>query len=148
MTNELIIKKYKWATPLKYRDVKKQVDTIVLHHSASGLSLTPDQIHAEHIAKGWSGIGYHFVITPDGTKYTGRPITAIGSNVENQNTHIIGICFIGNFETGKPTEAQIKSGNELISDLIKIKKFNIKGHRDLMATACPGKNFPMDKFKR
>ena len=145
---ELIQKQYKWATPLKYRDVKKQVDTIVHHHSASGLNLTPDQIHAEHIANGWSGIGYHFVITPDGKVYTGRPITAIGSNVENQNTHVIGICYIGNFETGKPTEAQIKSGIALVQDLFKIKRFMNKGHKDLMATACPGKNFPLEKFKK
>lgn len=146
---EIINKKYKWAKPLKYRDVKKNVDIIALHHSASGLNLTPDMIHSGHLKLGWAGIGYHFVITPDGKVYMGRPITAVGANVAGHNSHVIGICFIGNFDINKnvPTQAQIKSGQELIIDLFKIKKFMIKGHRDLMATACPGRFFPMDKLK-
>ena len=144
------VKKYKWATALTFRNVKTQVDTIVLHHSASGPNLTPDQIHAEHLKLGWSGIGYHYVITPDGRIFTGRPITAVGSNVEKQNTHVIGICFVGNFHEGTavPTALQIAAGNFVIDELFKIKRFAIKGHRDLMATACPGKNFPMAKFIR
>lgn len=147
---QIITKNYKWAKPLKYRNVKEVVDDIVLHHSASGNNLTPEQIHAEHIKKGWAGIGYHFVIAHDGKVYTGRPITAVGSNVENQNAHIIGICFVGNFEINGnvPTAAQIKSGIELINYLNKIKKFNVKGHKDYKATACPGKNFPLEKFKK
>ena len=76
------------------------VDTLVIHHSASANNLTADDIHKEHINKGWSGIGYHFVITPDGTVYTGRPVNAVGANVENQNSHIIGICLIGNSAQG------------------------------------------------
>ena len=147
---EINTKLYKWAFALTFRDVRTKVDTIVLHHSASGNNLTPDDIHKEHLALGWAGIGYHFVITPDGKVYTGRPITAVGSNVEMQNTHIIGICFIGNFDINKniPTDAQIQSGKALINYLFAIKKFAVKGHRDLMATACPGKNFPIDKFKK
>ena len=146
----IIKKQYKWRGSLVYRDVKKVVDTIVLHHSASGLNLTPDMIHAEHLKLGWTGIGYHFVITPDGKIYEGRPIVAVGSNVEKQNTHIIGICFIGNFDINnqKPTKEQIKSGQDLIKYLNStIKQFKIKGHRELMATACPGKFFPMELFR-
>ena len=144
------VKKYKWATSLTFRDVKKQVDTIVMHHSASGPNLTPDMIHAEHLKNGWAGIGYHYVITPDGRIFTGRPITAVGSNVEKQNTHIIGICFIGNFDIDGhvPTPLQVEAGNFVLDELFKIKKFKVCGHRDLMATACPGKNFPMAKFVR
>lgn len=146
---EIISKKYKWSKHLKYRDVRKNVDTIVLHHSASGLALTPDGIHQMHLNLGWAGIGYHFVITPDGKVHTGRPITADGANVAGHNSHVIGICFIGNFDTNKngPTQAQIKSGQALTIDLFKIKKFAVKGHRDLMATACPGRFFPMNEFK-
>jgi N-acetyl-anhydromuramyl-L-alanine amidase AmpD len=147
---KLISKKYVWAKPLTYRNLSV-VDTLVIHHSASANNLTPDDIDKEHKAKGWSGIGYHFVIVPDGTIYTGRPINTVGANVENQNTHIIGICLIGNFDVGKnvPTAAQLQALIELLAYLQKIKHFpKVCGHKDLMATACPGKNFPLNKFRK
>lgn len=147
---KLISKKYIWKKPLTYRNMAV-VDTLVIHHSASANNLTADDIHKEHINKGWSGIGYHFVITPDGAVYTGRPVNAVGANVENQNSHIIGICLIGNFDVGsnKPTKQQLQALRELLAYLEKIKHFKkVCGHRDLMATACPGKNFSLAEFRR
>jgi peptidoglycan hydrolase-like protein with peptidoglycan-binding domain len=57
------------------------------------------------------------------------------------------LCFEGDFEKEIPTQAQIDAGLELVAYLKK--KYNIKkvkGHGELMASSCPGKLFPMEKF--
>ena len=46
-----------------------------------------------------------------------------------------------------PTEAQINAGRWLVSDIKN--RYEIKeilGHKDLTATACPGKNFDIGKL--
>lgn len=60
---------YKWHGALKMRAATKY---IVLHHRAG--SGTVESIHAEHIARGWAGIGYHFYVRRDGSIYRGRPL--------------------------------------------------------------------------
>lgn len=148
---QIIEKVYKWAFALTVRSLSA-IKIIVLHHSASGNDLTPDAIHQEHLKKKWAGIGYHFIITPDGKIYRGRPINTVGAAVENQNTNTLNICFIGNFNIGnnKPTVAQIAACLSLIDYLFVYlkRKLPVKGHRELMATACPGKNFPLKTFQR
>jgi N-acetylmuramoyl-L-alanine amidase CwlA len=132
-------------TNLKFRDMNprsKVLEYIVIHHTASTAKETVEQIHNFHINNnGWAGIGYHFYIRKDGTIYRGRPEKYIGAHCENYNSVSIGICCEGNFEIEQPTEKQLTSLSELIQYLKK-KYGNIQvvGHRDLNATACPGKN--------
>lgn len=134
---------YNWKASLDYKDfVPVQ---IVLHHTAT-TTATPQLVHAAHIANGWSGIGYHFLIKKDGTIYRGRPENAVGAHVLNYNSKSFGICLEGNFENEKITAAQEKAVTSLCGMLMD--KYNISKiykHGDLYNTACPGKNFP---FKR
>lgn len=120
----------------------KVLEYIVVHHTASTAKETVEQIHNFHINNnGWAGIGYHFYIRKDGTIYRGRPEKYIGAHCENYNSVSLGICCEGNFEIEQPTEKQLTSLSELIQYLKK-KYGNIQvvGHKDLNATACPGKN--------
>lgn len=120
----------------------KVLEYIVIHHTASTAKETVEQIHNFHINNnGWAGIGYHFYIRKDGTIYRGRPEEYIGAHCENYNSVSLGICLEGNFEIEQPTEKQLQSLSELIHNL-KQKYGNVQviGHRDLNATACPGKN--------
>ena len=55
---KIIEEKYEWAGSLAKRST---VNLIVLHH-AEASSCTAQQIRAWHIARQWSGIGYHFFI--------------------------------------------------------------------------------------
>lgn len=44
-----------------------QTDMIVIHHTGcNDIDASAEQIHEWHIAQGWAGIGYHFVIRKDG----------------------------------------------------------------------------------
>ena len=107
----------------------------------------------EHKAKGWDGIGYHFVIgngtsTGDGQiEMTARwPIQKWGAHAKTldnrYNEYGVGICLVGNFDQQRPTERQMKSLTTLVTYLMqnyRISPQNVIGHRDTKATACPGR---------
>lgn len=138
-------------TNLKFTSLSNRTSTkeIVLHHAAA--TADAKTIHQWHKNNGWSGIGYHFVVRKDGTIERGRPIKTIGAHCTGHNSNTIGICFEGNFEKEKMSDKQIKSGQELLSYLYKtynLTKSNVKRHKDLMSTNCPGKNFPFDKIAK
>lgn len=133
---------------------RRKTEAIVLHHSASGPTTTIQDVHRWHLANGWSGIGYHYVIYADGQIWTGRPEDTVGAHAyysakQEANSNGIGVCLIGNFETGKPTQAQLDSLVWLIRD-IRTRHLGIavQGHKDVMPTACPGKNFPWAELIR
>ena len=122
-------------------------DMIVIHHTGNPTDddLSAEEIHASHLAQEWAGIGYHFVIRKDGTIERGRPEWAVGSHAYGENSHTIGIHVCGNFEIGEPTEIQLGKLAHLIGNLcadydIPTDREHIVGHRELMPTACPGKN--------
>lgn len=124
---------------------------IFLHH-ADAKNCTAEQIHNWHLANGWSGIGYHFLVRKDGSIHEGRPLDVLGAHCLNNNSDSIGICFEGNYEIEKDMpNAQYQSGVELVKYLMK--KYNltnksIYGHKDAMSTDCPGRYFPLTNFKK
>ena len=68
----------------------------------------------------------------------------IGLSVLMQRVRI-GIHVSGNFERGNPTTQQIEALAMLIATIchdyqLPIDSEHVVGHRDLMATACPGAN--------
>ena len=140
----IINKKYKWAKQLIKRP---KTNFIVFHHTAES-DCSPDDIHRIHInSNGWAGIGYHFYIRKIGTIYTGRPIDMQGAHVYNYNSQCLGVCFEGNFEIEKMTAAQIEAGQWLFKYLKGIYPYAIpKRHKDLNATACPGRHFQFEKI--
>ena len=134
---------------LEFSDLTERdyTDMIVIHHTGNPEDddLSAEEIHESHLAQGWAGIGYHFVIRKDGTIEQGRPIDTIGAHAYGANSHTIGIHVCGNFELAYPTQAQVESLSYLVGWVAE--QYNIPpdymhvvGHRDLMATACPGEN--------
>lgn len=127
---------------------RRTTDTIVVHHRAG----TGDakSLHEGHLKNGWQGIGYHFYVRRDGKIVRGRPIETVGAHVTGHNDHTIGVCFEGNFEEETMSEAQKKAGSELLAHIEEGYGFGLSvcAHKDLMATACPGKNFPMADIRK
>lgn len=135
-------------TNLKFKELSKRSATneIFLHHAA-GKNFTVEDIHRMHLNRGWSGIGYHLYIRQDGSVYRGRPIDTVGAHAEGSNSKSVGVCFEGNFENETMNDAQKQAGKEVVAylkDLYKISK--VRKHKDVNATACPGKNFPFDEI--
>lgn len=140
---EILEKNYRWSGYLERRGETKK---IVLHHAAAS-TCSPEDIHRIHLLNGWAGIGYHFYIRKDGTITRGRPLWSIGAHVSGHNLNTIGICFEGNFEKENMPPKQLESGKWLLSYLKGIYPgIEVAIHKELNATACPGKNFPVDEM--
>lgn len=138
-------------TGLQFNGLKKRSSTkrAIIHHTASG-DVSAATIHGWHRNQGWAGIGYHFVIRTSGAIERGRSEWSIGAHSGPQgNGDSIGIVLTGNFENGKPTAAQIDALVWLIKDYLipKYGQLQVIGHKDVMPTACPGKNFPWSDLK-
>lgn len=128
-------------------ETRRKTDMAVVHHTGNPWDddLSAAEIDASHKAKGWTCIGYHYVIRKDGTVEQGRPHWTVGAHAYGENSHTIGIHVCGNFEIGEPTSEQIESLAMLLANLctdygLPIDRDHIVGHRELMATACPGRN--------
>lgn len=140
----IIKKTYTWNGILSKRYL---TNYIVLHHRAGDGDV--ESIHKQHLSQTWTGIGYHFYIRKDGKIYEGRPINTWGAHCIGYNDKSVGVCFEGNFEIEKPTKEQIKSGQKLVQYLKDTyPQAKVVGHKDLYATACPGKKFPIEEIKK
>ena len=97
--------------------------------------------------KHWPDLAYHFLIAPDGRIFEARDIRyEPESNTKYDLQGHIGVEMMGNFETQRPSEAQLKSCVALVSWLcqdLKIDPSQIAGHKDRAKgqTSCPGKDF-------
>lgn len=118
---------------------------LVLHHVGSpDMDASASDIHQWHLANGWSGCGYSYVIRKSGDVERGRPRYATGSHCYGYNSYSIGINVAGDFNATVPTEEQRSSLVNLLSDLCEIYDLDpdvaIVGHRDKSNTECPGNN--------
>lgn len=133
-----------------------QLKYLVIHHSVTSHDATPDDIALLHKARGWGGIGYHFVITKDGTVYYVGDISTGRANVADRNHEVIGIVMVGDFTKHLPSDEQIRSAHDLVKyfltetpSLPTLKNWSqLVGHKDLGATACPGSSWPNDMRQR
>lgn len=124
---------------------RKYTDQIVIHHTGNPKDddLSAKEINQSHKAQGWECIGYHYVVRKDGIIEEGRPRWAQGAHAYGDNQHTIGIHVCGNFNLDDPTQMQIEATAQLVGWLceeygITPDDRGVVGHRDLMATACPG----------
>lgn len=132
--------RYAWRGVLAPRSATGR-KRAVIHHTASA-DVAPETIHDWHRARGWAGIGYHFVITADGTVHRGRPYWARGAHCEGAN-EATGIALVGDFTSAPPTSQQVIALRALLAHLA-AKEADLKWYRhgDLNPTRCPGTAFP------
>ena len=117
---------------------------IVIHHAAAKVCSVKD-VHSWHLSNGWAGIGYHYFIRKDGTIWHGRPEGTVGAHARGYNAVSIGICCEGDYMSETIPSAQRAALVALVRD-IEARHDNaleIKAHRDVCSTDCPGDNFPM-----
>ena len=106
------------------------------------------EIERWHRARGFFGIGYHYVIRRNGQLEKGRPLEKVGAHAEGHNANSIGICLVGGIdEKGKPqnnfTDAQWTELKRLVSELTeKYRVLKIIGHNEVANKACPSFSVP------
>lgn len=133
---------------------KIPVNEIIVHCSATYPSWMEKARTSEKVAeirrwhmqdRGWSDIGYHWIIDRDGTIQAGRAETTIGAHVQGHNAGTIGVSLIGGgggaaedgFEAHF-TPAQERALRHKIEDIkarAEIRK--VSGHNQYAAKACP-----------
>ena len=138
------------------RDVSK-ITHIDVHHSASPTTNYKGVETIEGFAKyhvnthGWAGLGYHFVIAPDGqifkTGYASESRWSVGGN----NSYTISTMVVGRFDKEKITDKQYKSLVWLLKEKMgayNVPVENVKGHNEYPGNKwniCPG--IDMDKLR-
>ena len=125
---------------------KRTIKELIVHCSATpeGKDYSVDTIRQWHLQRGFSDIGYHYVIYRDGSIHIGRDESIIGAHCTGHNTNSIGVCYIGGCasdgKTPKDTRTteQKQSLVKLLKELkTKYPKASIHGHRDFSSKACP-----------
>ena len=122
----------------------REIKQIHIHCSATKTdNISASTIRRWHLQRGWSDIGYHYVIELDGTIVNGRPEERAGAHAKGHNKNSIGICCIGGVdENMKPkdtrTDDQLLTMLHLLELLTKQNpNAEIIGHRDVSNKSCP-----------
>lgn len=125
---------------------RKRTTRIILHHAAA-TECSAEDIQSWHLARGWAGAGYHFLVRKDGNIYRLRPENKVGAHAQGSNSDSLGVCFEGDFMMETMGETQRKAGAELVSYLkSKYGISKVQKHKDVCSTDCPGVNFPFSEI--
>ena len=124
------------------REIKK----VIVHcaDTPEGREVSTGEIRRWHTEeRGWSDIGYHWVVELDGSVHEGRPESISGAHCRGHNKDSIGVCYVGGSDAnGDPkdtrTEGQKSALASLLSEILdRHPEATIYGHRDFSEKACP-----------
>lgn len=99
------------ASDLPHQD---SVDAIKDYHTAPNTQMFQWGIY-KTVGRGFKDIGYHFVITKDGTLFRGRSELEPGAHCSGHNKDSIGICVTGDMHF---TQLQFDTLKKLIEILL------------------------------
>jgi hypothetical protein len=162
LTEPQLISPAEWkAAPTRIRlPARGPLHHLVLHHSAfptsriGGRTLAVEarhmrQIQRWHLDRGWATVGYHFVVSPSGRIFRGRPVDRLGAHVFGHNAGTVGICLMGNFERERPTAAALVALEHVRTRLVPggaaVALLGHRDHRGHETSACPGSNLKVRK---
>jgi len=119
----------------------RPIDLLVIHCTATpnGKAVSRETIRQGHLARGFSDIGYHYLVQVDGSLIVGRPEEQVGAHAAVKGHHYnqtsLGIALIGgtgNGSVGLYTQAQWDSLKLMIESLMdRFEGARVCGHRDL-----------------
>ena len=132
----------------------RKIDTLIVHCSDSEFG-DAETIDSWHKARGWNGIGYHFVILngrrksrgkyrpeDDGLIEEGRPIEIPGAHCRGHNKTSVGVCLIGRRHfTAKQL---LQALPEIIARVGEVREIVVKGHYEYdSGKTCPNINMDL-----
>ncbi len=137
-----------------------------VHHTVNANDYSANQvpsilrsIYAYHVqGRGWSDIGYNFLVDRFGRVWEGRwggiGRAVIGAHTLGYNEESFAMSAIGNFENVQPRKAMLRAYSRLYAWKLSLygvaaqstvridgDSFRaVNGHRDAASTACPGRH--------
>lgn len=142
----------------KYKDGFEVIGTsgwheVYVHHSVTavpggaGASLEQERQHMRDLEgigqrEFGGGISYTVIVFPSGRAYQGHSLNTQGAHTYQRNNIARAICFVGNFENEQPTTAAMNTACDVLAEwrAAGLPDEVTGGHRDVFATACPGRN--------
>ncbi len=165
-----IYSRAQWGADESMRDKSSlhyfEVHAGFVHHTVNANDYTRDEvpgilrsIYAYHTqSRGWSDIGYNFLVDRFGRiwegRYGGIDRPVVGAHTLNYNEYSFAMSAIGNYDIKQPSQAMVQAYGALFAWKLSLhgvdasstqqwvgsKDFEaINGHRDAASTACPGK---------
>jgi N-acetylmuramoyl-L-alanine amidase len=142
-----------------------RVEWIFVHTAAFSGDCGAAEIDEWHRARGWAGIGYHYVIRRSGEVEAGRSIRYAGAHVAGCNSRSIGICCEGHGDYEPHTPEQRSTLLHLCRSLMAdygLAPERVLGHREVnglidaghvgdhyrTAKSCPGDLVDMDEIRQ
>ena len=166
-----IYSRKQWGANERMRDKSSlkyfEVHAGFVHHTVNSNNYTRAQvpalmrgIYAYHTqSRGWSDIGYNFIVDKFGRiwegRYGGVARPVVGAHTLGYNEYSFAMSALGNFETAKPSAAVLNAYGRLMAWKLALHGVDaastrqrvgrrtfraINGHRDAGQTACPGRH--------
>jgi hypothetical protein len=165
-----IITRTEWGCPEGQGSLSNPVLTtpthLIVHHSAGPNSssdwaaIVRSYYELHTVNRGWSDIGYNWLIDSNGLIYQGRAWhqnsndNVLGAHFCAKNTATMGVCVMGTFTSVGPTQNAYTSLIKILSYKASERGIdprassfhtssnavinNVSGHRDGCSTECPG----------
>lgn len=165
-----IYSRAQWGADERMRDKSSlryfEVHAGFVHHTVNSNNYSRAQvpslmrgIYAYHTqSRGWSDVGYNFIVDRFGRiwegRYGGVDRPVVGAHTLGYNDYSFAMSALGNFDITRPSNALVAAYGRLMawklslhgvdagsmSQVVGSRRFPaINGHRDAGSTACPGR---------
>lgn len=124
----------------------RNIRYIIVHCTATpaGREVTVADIDSWHRARGFAGIGYHYVVGLDGSVTRGRDERIAGAHCKGHNSDSIGVVYVGGMTADMKraadtrTDAQREGLRRIIAELReRYPGAEVRSHYEFAAKACP-----------
>ena len=128
---------------------RRSISKIILHCTATpeGKDYTVEQIRQWHLARGFSDIGYHYIVYRDGSIHPGRAEHIVGAHCTGQNACSIGITYVGGLASDGKTPKDTRTPEQnaalhtLTAELLaRHPAATVHCHNEFANKACPSFN--------
>ncbi len=166
-----IYSRAQWGADERLRDQGSlryfEVHAGFVHHTVNANAYSRDEvpgllrsIYAYHTqSRGWSDVGYNFLVDRFGRiwegRYGGVDRPVVGAHTLGYNDHSFAMSAIGNFDVAEPSSAMVQAYGALFAWKLSLHGVDagstrqqvgpdafpaVNGHRDAGQTACPGRH--------
>ena len=123
----------------------REIKRVILHCTATteGKDYSVETIRKWHLKRGWSDIGYHYLIYLDGSINQGRNVFTQGAHTRGENEDSIGIAYVGGLDKdGEPKDTMTLYQDIAFMRLfealsVTFGKLDLHGHNEFSNKACP-----------